>query len=169
MIPASLQTASSRTNGQSRVDAGALQRLIVGDEVRRSEIMAKLRELSKGQAFDLKMASYFNMLREQSLSRRRLFKMGAGVAGADALSAGTRPFLPGLSVLAQEGSTLTFALEADVRGLEPALAYDFTANPVACQISEGLMMFNDEGGIEPLLAEEYQQPDPVTFVYSLKS
>ena len=115
------------------------------------------------------MASYFGALRQQALSRRRLFKFGAGAVGAAALSAGTRPFLPGLSVLAQEGTTLTFALEADVRGLEPALAYDFTANPVACQISEGLMMFDDEGGIQPLLAEEYQHPDPLTYVYSLKS
>jgi peptide/nickel transport system substrate-binding protein len=127
------------------------------------------RELSKGRAFDLKMASYFNMLQRQALSRRRLFQVGAGAAGAAAFEAGTRPFLPGLSVLAQDASTLTFALEADVRGLEPALAYDFTANPVACQISEGLMLFDDEGGIQPLLAEEYEHPDPLTYIYSLKS
>jgi peptide/nickel transport system substrate-binding protein len=131
--------------------------------------MAKLRELTKGQAFDLKMSSYFSALRTQAMSRRGLFKVGAGVAGAAALSAGTRPFLPGLSVLAQEGTTLTFALEADVRGLEPALAYDFTANPVVCQISEGLMMFDDEGGIQPLLAEEYEHPDALTYIYTLKS
>ena len=31
-----------------------------------------------------------------------------------------------------------------MRGLEPALSYDFTANPVVCNISEGLMMFTPD-------------------------
>jgi peptide/nickel transport system substrate-binding protein len=123
------------------------------------------RELTSGQQFDMKMASYLNDLRQQALSRRGLFKMAAGAAGAAAMA---RPFLPGLSVLAQDAKTVTFGLEADVRGLEPALAYDFTANPVVCQISEGLMMFDSKGGLQPLLAEKYEHPDVMTYLYTLK-
>jgi peptide/nickel transport system substrate-binding protein len=123
------------------------------------------RELTSGQRFDIKMASYLNDLRQQAMSRRGLFKMAAGAAGAATMA---RPFLPGLSVLAQDAKTVTFGLEADVRGLEPALAYDFTANPVVCQISEGLMMFDSKGGLQPLLAEKYEHPDVMTYLYTLK-
>jgi peptide/nickel transport system substrate-binding protein len=130
--------------------------------------MANLRELTKGQAFDLKMASFLNDLQQQSMSRRRLLKVVAGAASATAAATGAVPFLPGLSILAQEEKTLVFGLDADARALEPAMAYDFTANPVVCQISEGLMMFNDEGGIEPLLAESYEHPDPLTYLYKLR-
>jgi peptide/nickel transport system substrate-binding protein len=75
---------------------------------------------------------------------------------------------PAVSVLAQEAGTLVFGLEGDPRGLEPALAYDFTANPVVCQISEGLLQFTPEGGLQPLLAESYDHPDPLTYIYKLR-
>ncbi|MFL5758270.1 MAG: ABC transporter substrate-binding protein [Thermomicrobiales bacterium] len=123
------------------------------------------RELTAGQKFDTKLASYFNELRQQSLSRRGLFRMAAGAA---AMATAAKPFLPGLSVLAQDEKTVTFGLEADVRGLEPALAYDFTANPVVCQISEGLMMFDAKGELQPLLAESFDHPDALTYSYVLK-
>src|SRR5215212_4336903 len=123
------------------------------------------RELTAGQKFDTKMASYFNELRQQSLSRRGLFRMAAGAA---AMATAAKPFLSGLSVLAQDEKTVTFGLEADVRGLEPALAYDFTANPVVCQISEGLMMFDAKGELQPLLAESFDHPDALTYNYLLK-
>ena len=63
---------------------------------------------------------------------------------------------------------MTFGLEGDARGLEPALSYDFTANPVTCNISEGLMMFTPEGGLEPLIAESFEQPDELAYVYTLR-
>ena len=55
-----------------------------------------------------------------------------------------------------------------MRGLEPALSYDFTANPVVCNISEGLMMFTADGGLEPLIAETFEQPDALTYIYTLR-
>jgi peptide/nickel transport system substrate-binding protein len=125
-------------------------------------------ELTPGQQFDLQMADYLQGLRRQTMSRRGLLRSAAGAAGAAALATGAMPFLPGLSVLAQDATSVTFALEGDVRGLEPALAYDFTANPVACQISEGLMIFDENGGIQPLLAESYEHPDALTYIYRLK-
>src|SRR5215217_171090 len=125
-------------------------------------------ELTPGQEFDIKMVSYLQQLRQQAVSRRGLFRAAAGAAGAAVLTTGALPFLPGLSVLAQDATSVTFALEGDVRGLEPALAYDFTANPVACQISEGLMIFDENGGVQPLLAESYEHPDALTYIYKLR-
>ncbi len=125
-------------------------------------------DLTPGQQFDRKMAAYLQGLRQQTMTRRGLFRTAAGAAGAAALATGAMPFLPGLSVLAQDATSVTFGLEGDVRGLEPALAYDFTANPVATQISEGLMMFDAQGALQPLLAESYDHPDPLTYVYRLR-
>ncbi len=120
-----------------------------------------------GRAYDQKMSAYFNTLRQQTMTRRGLMKAGAGMVAAGAVAGGT-PFLPGLSVLAQDGSTFTFALEGDVRGLEPALAYDFTANPVVCNISEGLMKGLPDGSMEPHLAESYDHPDALTYIYKIR-
>jgi peptide/nickel transport system substrate-binding protein len=122
------------------------------------------------------MASYLSELRQSWTSRRGFLKLAAGSAGAAALTsalggpseAATRRILPGLYVLAQDATTVTYGLEGDVRGLEPALSYDFTANPVVCNISEGLMMFTPEGGLEPLIAETFEQPDELTYVYTLR-
>src|SRR5262245_55143196 len=122
------------------------------------------------------MAGYLKELRQQWTSRRGFLKRSAGSAGAAALmaalggpsEAATRRFLPGLYVLAQDDKTVTYALEGDVRGLEPALSYDFTANPVACNISEGLLKFTPEGTLEPLIAEKFEQTDEVTYVFALR-
>ncbi len=131
-------------------------------------------DLDPGQAFDQQMAAYLNELRAQAMSRRGFlrFSATAGAAAAVGLAGGAtaeaRPFLPGLSLLQQNASTLTFGLEGDVRGLEPALSYDFTANPVVCQISEGLLMFDAKGALQPLLAEKWEQPDALTYIYTLR-
>jgi peptide/nickel transport system substrate-binding protein len=133
-------------------------------------------ERDPGREFDLRMASYLSELRQSWTSRRGILKLAAGSAGAATLAAALggpseavrKHILPGLHVLAQDTNTVTFGLEGDVRGLEPALAYDFTANPVVCNISEGLMMFTPEGGLEPLIAESFEQPDELTYIYTLR-
>ena len=122
------------------------------------------------------MASYLTELRQSWTSRRGFLKLAAGSAGAATLTAalggakaaGSARLLPGLHVLAQDETSVVFALEGDVRGLEPALSYDFTANPVVCNISEGLMMFTAEGELEPLIAETFEQPDALTYIYTLR-
>jgi peptide/nickel transport system substrate-binding protein len=131
--------------------------------------------LDPGRLFDLRMAGYLHRLRTEALSRRGFLRTAAGAAGAAALSGagavgaeGPRPFLPGLSVLKQEGNELVFGLEGTIRGIEPALAYDFVANPVVCQISEGLMRFIDGGAMEPWLAESYDHPDALTYIYTIR-
>src|SRR5215204_7119359 len=133
-------------------------------------------ESDPGKAFDRQMAAYLWKLRQQALSRRGVLRLAAGSLGAAAMGSALRApteaagnaFLPRLSVLQVEDGTFTFGLEGDVRGLEPALAYDFTANPVVCQITEGLLRFTPEGGLEPLIAETFDQPDEVTYVYTLR-
>lgn len=136
--------------------------------------MSDLRE--RGRAFDRRMAAYLAEMRELATSRRGFLKLAAGSVGAATLTAAlggeggavSKRIVPGLFVLAQDSSTVVFALEGDVRGLEPALSYDFTANPVVCNISEGLMKFNADGSIEPLLAEAFEQPDALTYIYTLR-
>lgn len=134
------------------------------------------RQRDPGREFDVRMASYFSELRHMWTSRRGFLKLSAGSAGAAALGtalggpteAATRRVLPGLYLLAQDATTITYGLEGDIRGLEPALAYDFTANPVMCNITEGLMMFTPDGGLEPLIADSFEQTNEVTYVYTLR-
>ena len=129
-----------------------------------------------GREFDKHMASYLAGLRQTWTSRRGFMRLAAGSAGAAALTAAlggpsrasSSQVVPGLHLLAQDETSVVFALEGDVRGLEPALSYDFTANPVVCNISEGLMMFTADGGLEPLVAEKFDQPDELTYVYTLR-
>lgn len=122
-----------------------------------------------GKAFDARMRAYMQDLRTQAMSRRGFMKAAVGTAGAAALIAGAIPYIaPGVSVLAQDETTITFGLESDLRGVEPALGYDFTANPVICNITEGLMALNKDGTIYPLLAESFENPDGQTFVYNLR-
>ncbi len=119
--------------------------------------------------FDQKMRSYLSGIRQQALSRRGLIKAAAGTAGAAALTASIPYVTPGVSVLAQDGETITLGLESDLRAVEPALGYDFTANPVICNITEGLMALDANSALYPLLAETYENPDAQTFIYNLRA
>ena len=129
-----------------------------------------------GREFDLRMAGYLWQMRQAWTSRRGFLRLAAGSAGAAALmaalggpsEAAKRQIQPGLFILEQDANQVVYGLQGDVRGLEPALSYDFTANPVACNISEGLMKFTPEGDIEPLIAEKFEQTDEVTYVYTLR-
>ncbi len=126
------------------------------------------RDLTPGQRFDRQMASYLGELRRQTTSRRGFFRMSAGAVGAAAIATGARPFLPGLTILAQEGTAITFGLESDPRAIEPALGYDFTANVPICNITEGLMALDDANNLIPMLAETFDQPDPLSYVYTIR-
>ncbi|MFN8592956.1 MAG: ABC transporter substrate-binding protein [Thermomicrobiales bacterium] len=132
--------------------------------------MTVTRDKDPGRAFDLKMSAYLQELRMHAMNRRGLLKVaaGGGLAAALATVGEERWIMPGVSVLAQDASTITFGLQGDVRGLEPALMYDFVANPVGCNISEPLLRFTIEGTLEPWLAEKWEQPDELTYVYTLR-
>jgi peptide/nickel transport system substrate-binding protein len=121
----------------------------------------------RGRAFDAQLARF--------LSRRGLLRLGAAGAGAAALAsvadktaAARGPMVAPVLGLRQEGSTIVIGLEADPRGIEPAVTYDFTASQVANQISEPLLLIADDGSLLPHLAETFEQPDPLTYVYALR-
>ena len=130
--------------------------------------MSNDRTRLSGRNYDRTMYLFFNAMQQQSLSRRGLLKAGAGIAGACAMMAAMPSILPGIGVLAQDGETLTFGLESDPRGVEPALGYDFTANVVICNITEGPVMVDASGALQTLLAESFEQPDQLTYIYNLR-
>ncbi len=78
--------------------------------------------------------------------------------------------LPGMVSAAppEMGGTAVVAIAADPRAIDPAFAYDFDTNPVVTQISEGLLKIDAEGNLQPLLAESWENPDPLTFIYHIR-
>jgi peptide/nickel transport system substrate-binding protein len=66
-----------------------------------------------------------------------------------------------------KGGDLVIAIEGDVVAVDPVYAYDFTANPVVCEITEGLLKF-DGPAVVPNLAESVENPDPLTWIYHLR-
>ena len=63
---------------------------------------------------------------------------------------------------------LVVGLQGDVVAIDPVYAYDFTANPVVNQITEGLLKFENGETIAPNLAERFENPDPLTYIYYLR-
>jgi peptide/nickel transport system substrate-binding protein len=119
------------------------------------------REPDLEHGFEAQMAAYLKQ-RGTTLDRRDFLRLATGASAV----AWARPVG---RVLAQEdNATFAFGLDGEPASLEPALSYDSVSNPVVCQISEGLLMFDREGALLPLLAEEWEQPDPLTYVYRLR-
>src|SRR5690606_3766568 len=50
----------------------------------------------------------------------------------------------------------------------PAYAFDFTTNPVVNNVTEGLLRFNPDGTLAPNLAERWENPDALTYVYHVR-
>ena len=71
------------------------------------------------------------------------------------------------SVYADEG-TFTVALDSDIVALDPIYAYDFTTNPVIDQITEGLLLFDENNQLVPFLAKSWEVVDDVTYVYQIR-
>ena len=63
---------------------------------------------------------------------------------------------------------LVVGLQGDIVAVDPAFAYDFTANPVLTQITEGLLKFENGDTLVPNLAESWENPDPLTYIYHLR-
>lgn len=66
------------------------------------------------------------------------------------------------------GGNLVVALPGDVGAVDPAFAYDFTTNAVVTQVTEGLLRYDDEMKLQPALAESWENPDPLTYIYHLR-
>ena len=63
---------------------------------------------------------------------------------------------------AAAGVTFTVALDTDITSLDPGLCWDWDSNQVGAQITEGLLTFDVEGNLTPLLAKSWSQPDDLT-------
>ena len=72
------------------------------------------------------------------------------------------------SAAAEESSTFTIALDSDIVALDPIYAYDFTTNPVVNQITQGLLQFDVDNQLQPLLASSWEAVDDVTYVYQIR-
>jgi peptide/nickel transport system substrate-binding protein len=63
---------------------------------------------------------------------------------------------------------LVVGLQGDIIAIDPAFTYDFTTSTVVNQITEGLLKFNNGETLEPNLAESWENPDPLTYVYKIR-
>lgn len=122
--------------------------------------------VSTEQPFDRRMRWFLRRLHQQPISRRHFLR--SSVAGIALGVAGNRAVPPGLSVLAQTGTAVTFGLEEDPAGLEPALSYDQTTSPVVNQISEPLVTMAADGSVDGLLVASFERPDLQTYIYRLR-
>jgi peptide/nickel transport system substrate-binding protein len=68
----------------------------------------------------------------------------------------------------EAGGELIVGLSGDIVAVDPAFAYDFTANPVICEITEGLLKFKDGATLAPNLATSWENPDPLTYIYHIR-
>ncbi|MDR1779050.1 MAG: ABC transporter substrate-binding protein [Clostridiales Family XIII bacterium] len=64
--------------------------------------------------------------------------------------------------------TLKFGLPNEIGSLDSAFAYDFTTNPVVTNISEGLLVLDADGELQPLIAESWEAVDETTYVYNIR-
>ena len=71
--------------------------------------------------------------------------------------------------MAEDEVVYRIALDGEIVALDPMYSYDFTTNPVVNQITEGLLVFNQDNEIEPLLASSWEAVDPTTYVYQIRS
>ena len=68
-----------------------------------------------------------------------------------------------------ESDTLTIALSGDSISLDPVLTNDNQSSNAMAQIYEGLVKIDDKTGeISPCLAESYEHPDDLTYIFKLK-
>lgn len=94
--------------------------------------------------------------------RQTLFALlGAGVA------ASTR-----FTGAAAQDSALLPELAIDLAGepatLDPALVYDADGWSIVHSIYDSLVQYGPDGQLQPLLAESFEQPDPLTWEFKLR-
>jgi peptide/nickel transport system substrate-binding protein len=138
-----------------------------------------------------KLASSEDGARRRLLTRREVVKGGATAAGAfgaawllaacggdDEEAAPAPPADTGGAAPAPqpapaggggEVAEMSWAINGEAVSMDYALAYDFNTNAATMNICEPLLRFSPEGQLEPNLAESWEQVDPLTYVYRLRS
>jgi peptide/nickel transport system substrate-binding protein len=104
-------------------------------------------------------------MRMQSISRRNLLG-GTAVAGAGLLS--SLPYTP-YWASAQDRSSAVFSYHADPASLDPTICSGQNCAYALNHIYEGLTQLDVNGNIVPSLAESWENPDPLTWVFHLRS
>ena len=74
----------------------------------------------------------------------------------------------GQSSSSADSSTFPVALAGDIVALDPAFAYDFTTNLVVLQITQGLVAFDQNNEVVPVLAKSWEAVDDTTYVYEIR-
>ncbi len=69
---------------------------------------------------------------------------------------------------AASGGEIVVGLEGDIVAVDPAFNYDFTTSQVVNQIAEGLLKFENGSTLAPNLAESWENPDPLTYIYKIR-
>jgi peptide/nickel transport system substrate-binding protein len=69
---------------------------------------------------------------------------------------------------APKGITFTVALSEDIHAVDPGTAWNYVDNQITNQITEGLVTFDENNNIVPLLAKSWSQPDDLTYVYDVR-
>ena len=101
------------------------------------------------------------------LSAALIFTLLAA-CGGDSAETSAAPSGSAPAATETEKDTFTVVLDSDIVALDPAFAYDFTTNPVVNQITQGLLVFDDENQIQPMLASDWEQVDDVTYVFQIR-
>jgi peptide/nickel transport system substrate-binding protein len=105
-----------------------------------------------------------------ALTRRDLGRLAAlsllGTAGLSAC-AGSRSAGGGAET-PERVDTLTFALTAAPRSLDPAHGFDPDSATVMTALYDQLLVMTGDGKLQNHLAESWSQPTPTTYVYTLK-
>jgi peptide/nickel transport system substrate-binding protein len=63
---------------------------------------------------------------------------------------------------------LVVGIQGDIIAVDPAFTYDFTTSTVVNQVTEGLLKFNNGETLDPNLAESFENPDPLTYIYNIR-
>ena len=66
------------------------------------------------------------------------------------------------------GDTMTVAVQADIRALDPLGASDNVTANAQLQIYENLIFIGPDGKPQPMLAESWEQTSPTTYVYHIR-
>jgi len=68
-----------------------------------------------------------------------------------------------------KNSAVTIGLAQLTKNIDPIYAYDFSTNPVTNQIFEGLLQFDQNDQVVPMLAKSWEEKDPTTYVYEIRN
>jgi peptide/nickel transport system substrate-binding protein len=114
------------------------------------------------------------------VTRRQMVLRGAGAVGGltilpallAACGGGGGSDSSGLVTTAKGGGKeveeLTWAIQGDIAAFDYAFNYDFTTGVVVPNVIEPLLRFDAKGEALPNLAESWDQPDALTYVYTLR-